>query len=85
MVRRWDSTDVRADIDNGSGQVTKVEGDIEFNADDASGEIGLVDGRLDLTVDSGTVTAGEACLAYFSCGYRTRHHLHIPAVPPSSG
>jgi hypothetical protein len=49
----------RIDIDDGSGRVTGVAGDIDLDVDDGSAEVGPVDGRLDVTADDGTVTIGE--------------------------
>jgi hypothetical protein len=49
----------RVSIDDGSGQVTDVAGDITLDVDDGSADVGPVDGRLDLTVDDGDVTVGD--------------------------
>jgi hypothetical protein len=49
----------RVSIDDGSGRVTAVAGDIDLDVDDGSAEIGPVDGGLNVTVDDGAVTVGE--------------------------
>jgi len=49
----------RLGIDDGSGEVTKVAGDITLNVDDGIVEAGPVEGDLDMTVDDGTVRLGD--------------------------
>jgi hypothetical protein len=49
----------RVDVDDGTGTVTDVEGDIDVSVDDGSLDVGPVDGHLSVSVDDGTVTAGR--------------------------